>query len=112
MSVNKVVNNFEEAVADIFDGATVMIGGAQGPVGLPNKLIKALRDKGAKNLSVISLGTGLGTKVAAAVGYPEWYVDYGLLIENKQVKEISCGAPFLMFGGQKTISHDPYYSGE
>ncbi len=112
MTVNKVVSSFAEAVADIFHGATVMVGGAQGPLGIPSNLLKALCEKGAKDLTIISAMTGIGIKAATRVGFPEWYVDYGILVENKQVKKIICCAPFLTLGGVKTATHDPYYSGE
>ena len=86
MAFTKVIKSFDEAVADIPDRATLMIAGAQGPLGIPQNLIKALAKKGVKDLTVISVMPGIGTKTAPQVGYPEWYVDPGLLIENKQVK--------------------------
>ncbi|MCH7652258.1 MAG: 3-oxoadipate CoA-transferase, partial [Chloroflexi bacterium] len=44
MPINKVVATFAEAVADIPDGATLMIDGFAGPGGTPQNLILALRD--------------------------------------------------------------------
>ena len=43
--MNKVVANAEEAIRDIFDGATIMIGGF-GLCGMPENLIRALVQKG------------------------------------------------------------------
>ena len=43
--MNKVVPNAQKAVADMQDGATVMVGGF-GLCGVPEDLIGALRDKG------------------------------------------------------------------
>ena len=48
MAINKVFASFDEAVADIPDGATLMIDGFAGPGGTPQNLIRALRDHGAK----------------------------------------------------------------
>ena len=54
---NKRVESAEEAVADIFDGALVMIGGF-GRGGVPEVLIDAVCDSGVKELTVISNNTG------------------------------------------------------
>src|SRR5210317_2421481 len=78
--INKIVKSEHEAVADIFDGATVMIGGF-GEAGSPIELIHALIDQGAKNLTIVSNNTGSGNVGLAA------------LIENRQVKKIICSFP-------------------
>ena len=52
--MNKIVPTFAEAVADIPDGATLMIDGFAGPGGTPQNLIRALRDHGARELTIIS----------------------------------------------------------
>ena len=53
MAVNKVVSSFEEAIADISDGASVAVSGAQGPAGIPRNLLLTLVKKGTKNLTAI-----------------------------------------------------------
>src|SRR5579872_2719048 len=67
--MNKVVANADEAVRDVFDGASVMVGGF-GLCGIPENLIRALVRKGVKNLTTISNnagvdGLGLGLLLAA-----------------------------------------------
>lgn len=67
--MNKVVASAEEAVSDIFDGATIMVGGF-GLCGVPENLIRALAKKGVKNLTTISNnagadGLGLGVLLSA-----------------------------------------------
>jgi len=67
--MNKVVASAEEAVRDVFDGATVMVGGF-GLCGIPENLIRALVKKGVKNLTTISNnagvdGFGMGLLLAA-----------------------------------------------
>jgi 3-oxoadipate CoA-transferase alpha subunit len=57
--INKQVATCREAVADVFDGATVMFGGFGSP-GVPGQLIEALRQQGARNLTVIHNGAGSG----------------------------------------------------
>ncbi len=56
--MNKVFANADEAVADIQDGATIMVGGF-GLCGIPENLIQALVKKGVKNLNTISNNVGV-----------------------------------------------------
>ncbi|HEU0074863.1 MAG TPA: CoA transferase subunit A [Dehalococcoidia bacterium] len=58
-SRNKVVASFAEAVADIVDGSSIMIGGF-GP-GTPHNLIKALYEKAPKHLTLILNTAGAGS---------------------------------------------------
>jgi 3-oxoadipate CoA-transferase, alpha subunit len=78
--INKIIRSVKESVADIFDGATVMISGF-GEAGSPIELIHALIDHGAKDLTVISNNTGSGQVGLAA------------LIANRQVKKMICSFP-------------------
>ncbi len=56
--MNKVVANADEAVRDVFDGATIMVGGF-GLCGIPENLLRALVRKGVKNLTTISNNAGV-----------------------------------------------------
>ncbi|MCX7833512.1 MAG: 3-oxoacid CoA-transferase subunit A [Ignavibacteria bacterium] len=78
--INKIVKTVHEAVADIFDGATIMISGF-GEAGSPIELIHALIDQGAKDLTVISNNAGSG------------YVGLASLIEHRRVRKIICSFP-------------------
>ena len=73
--MKQIYTSFAEAVSDIQDGATIMVGGF-GLVGIPENLIIALRDKGVKDLTVISNNCGVD----------DWGL--GLLLSNKQIKKI------------------------
>ena len=76
---NKIFSNFDEAVADVPDGSTVMFPGFGG-VGLPRNLIAALHRQGAKNLTGISNNAGaLGDRV-----------DVGTLVEAGQMSKMIC----------------------
>ena len=55
--MQKVVASAAEAVADIHDGATIMVGGF-GVVGVPEHLLEALRQRGVRDLTVISNNAG------------------------------------------------------
>ena len=78
--INKQFPSVAEAVADIPDGATVMIGGF-GASGSPIELIHALIDHGASDLTVINNNTGNGEVGLAA------------LIGNGQVRKMICSFP-------------------
>ena len=56
--MNKVVHSADEAIRDIPDGATIMVGGF-GLCGIPENLIAALVRKGVKNLTTISNNVGV-----------------------------------------------------
>ncbi|HEX8799733.1 MAG TPA: CoA transferase subunit A [Terriglobales bacterium] len=56
--MNKVFASADEAIADINDGATIMVGGF-GLCGIPENLIRALVKKGVKNLTTISNNVGV-----------------------------------------------------
>ena len=78
--INKQVSSVAHAVADIPDGATVMVGGF-GSSGSPIELIHALIDQGATGLTVINNNTGNGEVGLAA------------LIGNGQVSKMICSFP-------------------
>lgn len=78
--INKQISSITEAVADIHDGATVMIGGF-GEAGSPIELIHALIDQGAKDLTVVNNNTGSG------------HVGLAALIENRRVAKMICSFP-------------------
>ena len=78
--IDKRIDSLTVAVADIFDGATVMVGGF-GEAGSPIELIHALIDQGAKNLTVVNNNTGSG------------HVGLAALIENGQVGKMICSYP-------------------
>jgi 3-oxoacid CoA-transferase subunit A len=67
--MNKVVANADQAIQDVFDGATIMVGGF-GLCGIPENLIRALVRKGVRHLTTISNnvgvdGFGMGLLLAA-----------------------------------------------
>ena len=71
--MHKVFASAEEAIQDIFEGATIMVGGF-GLCGMPENLIRALTAKGTKNLFTISNNVGIDG------------VGMGLLLGNGQIK--------------------------
>jgi 3-oxoacid CoA-transferase subunit A len=73
--LNKVVANATEAVNDVFDGATLLLGGF-GLCGIPENCIAALVKKGVKNLTCISNNAGVDD------------FGIGLMLKNRQVKKM------------------------
>lgn len=78
--IDKRVLSTVEAVSDVFDGATVMVGGF-GDAGSPVELLHAPIDQGARDLTVISNNAGSGSKGLAA------------LIGEGRVTKIICSFP-------------------
>jgi 3-oxoacid CoA-transferase subunit A len=86
--MNKVVANADEAIRDIRDGQTIMVGGF-GLCGIPENLIEALVRKGVRNLTTISNNVGiddfgLGKCLAAGqiVAHMGSYVGENKLLEQ------------------------------
>lgn len=71
--MHKVVASAEEAIQDVFDGATIMVGGF-GLCGMPENLIRALARKGTRNLTTISNNVGVDG------------LGMGLLLANGQIR--------------------------
>ncbi len=78
--IDKTQASVEAAVADIHDGATVMIGGF-GTAGMPDQLIDALIEHGARELTIVNNNAGNGETGLAA------------LIKHKRVRKIVCSFP-------------------
>src|SRR6266536_882724 len=56
--IDKVVASADDAVGDVFDGATLIVGGF-GLCGIPENLVAALDRQGAKDLTVVSNNCGV-----------------------------------------------------
>jgi 3-oxoacid CoA-transferase subunit A len=72
--MNKVVANADEAIRDLKDGATILVGGF-GLCGIPENLIAAVVRKGVKNLTTVSNNAGVDD------------FGLGLLLRNKQIRK-------------------------
>lgn len=64
--IDKIRTSAAEALSDLPDGATVMIGGF-GTAGLPDELIDALLDRGARDLTIVNNNAGNGDTGLAAL---------------------------------------------
>jgi 3-oxoacid CoA-transferase subunit A len=73
--MNKVFQNAMEAIHDLQDGATIMVGGF-GLCGIPENLIAALKAKGTKNLTVVSNNAGVNE------------FGLGILLKTRQIRKM------------------------
>jgi 3-oxoacid CoA-transferase subunit A len=94
MGKGKVVDSFKDAVQDIQDGATIIVGGF-GLCGIPENIILAVRDKGVKDLTLVSNNCGVD----------DWGL--GLLLANKQIKKM-----ISSYVGENKIFEKQFLSGE
>ena len=94
MKKSKVVNSFTEAIQDIQDGATLVVGGF-GLCGIPEKAIQALVEKGTKDLTVVSNNCGVDD------------CGLGLLLANHQIKKM-----ISSYVGENKTFEQQYLSGE
>ena len=78
--INKIAHSVADALADIKDGSTVLIGGF-GTAGIPDELINGLIAQGAKNLTVVNNNAGNAEAGLAA------------LLKAGQVRKIICSYP-------------------
>ena len=78
--INKIVSSVAEALADVKDGATVLIGGF-GTAGIPNELIDGLIAQGANALTIVNNNAGNADVGLAA------------LLKTGRVRKIICSFP-------------------
>jgi len=78
--INKIVDNLTSALSGIKDSSTILVSGF-GNAGCPVRLLEALIDQGAKNLTIVSNNAGEG--------------DFGLaaLMKAKRVRKVICSYP-------------------
>ena len=78
--INKIALSIADALADVKDGSTVLIGGF-GTAGIPNELIDGLIAQGAKDLTVVNNNAGNGETGLAA------------LLKSGRVRKVICSFP-------------------
>src|SRR6188768_830991 len=92
---DKVYPSAAEALAGVVsDGMTIAVGGF-GLSGIPSNLIRALRDTGVRDLTIVSNNMGVDGK------------GLGLLLENRQVKKV-----IASYVGENKLFAEQYLSGE
>lgn len=92
--MNKIEKTIHEIVTDMEDGATILVGGF-GLCGIPETAINAIRQKGVKDLTVVSNNCGID----------DWGL--GLLLANKQIKKM-----IASYVGENKIFEQQFLSGD
>ena len=97
--MNKIFTSSEEAVADVFDGATILCGGFGCVGGAPWSLYRALAKRSVRNLTIVGNAPLLGieTQRAAArtMTVPDEFADASLLLKNGQVSKTIISVPTM-----------------
>ena len=99
--IDKTVASFDEAVADITDGATIHMGGFASPFNTPSYLIAALARNGARNLTMATTSASTGPEnarniaatLADVVTWPPDYVELGLIARQGQIRKLITSFP-------------------
>ncbi|MGK7377321.1 CoA transferase subunit A [Planococcus sp. 1R117A] len=92
--MTKIFESIEEAIGDIPDGSTLVVGGF-GLSGIPENLIMSLRNKGSKDLSIVSNNCGIDG------------CGLGLLLENKQISKMTAS-----YVGENKLFEAQFLNGE
>ncbi len=97
--MNKIFSSSDEAVADVFDGATILCGGFGCVGGVPSALFKALAQRPVKDLTIVGntpvLGMAFQKAAARSMTVPETYADASLLLNNGQVRKLIISVPTI-----------------
>jgi 3-oxoadipate CoA-transferase alpha subunit len=97
--MNKVFTSADKAVADVFDGATILCGGFGCVGGVPSTLFKALVRRPVKDLTIVGnapvLGMAFQKAAARTMEVPESYADASLLLNNGQVRKLIISVPTI-----------------
>jgi 3-oxoacid CoA-transferase subunit A len=91
---SKIVGSAREALEGVRDGMTILVGGF-GLCGIPENLIEALRDSGAKNLTCVSNNAGVDD------------FGLGLLLQTRQIKKMMSS-----YVGENALFEKQYLAGD
>ena len=90
---SKVYPDGPSAIADLHDGATVFIDGFGGPGGMAHYLLVSLRDRGSRNLTIVSNTAGIARVVSFGTPPGHTAIDHSVLVENGQVAKAIASFP-------------------
>ena len=109
---DKIYASATEALSDVPDGAVVNVDGFGGPGGMAHYLMTALRDQGAKGLTMISNTAGIAR--VARFGVPEGVtaIDHTILVENGQIAKAIASYPVSPSINRPSAFERAYQEGE
>ena len=109
---SKVLPSAAAAVADIPDGSTVLIDGFGGPGGMAQYLMLALRDLGAKQLTMVSNTAGIAGAVSFGTPPGMRTIDHSILVVNGQIRKAIASFPVSPSPSRPTAFELAYRNGE
>ena len=108
----KVFPDGPSAIADLHDGATVMIDGFGGPGGMAHHLLVSLRDRGTRGLTIISNTIGIARIVNFGTPAGKLAIDHSILVENGQVAKAIATYPVSPSASRPSTFELAYRRGE
>ncbi len=108
----KLFPSADDAVADIPDGATVLIDGFGGPGGMAQYLMIALRDHGAKQLTMVSNTAGIAGAVNFGTPPGMRTIDHSILVVNGQIRKAIASFPVSPSPSRPTAFELAYRNGD
>jgi len=95
--INKIIDNFDDAVADVYDGAVILCGGFSDVGGNPGYLFNALAKTSARDLTLVGNSPAIGRETLGATAktmkFPDWFADGEPLLSNGRVKKLIVSTP-------------------
>ena len=109
---SKVYGSAEGALADVPDGAVILMDGFGGPGGMAQYLIIGLRDQGARGLTLVSNTAGIAR--VANFGTPPGYItiDHSLLVDSGQVRKAVASFPVSPSASRPSSFEQAYRRGD
>jgi 3-oxoadipate CoA-transferase, alpha subunit len=99
MPINKVFAGFDEALADMRDGAVILCGGFSDVGGNPGYLFRALAKLPVKDLTLVGNSPAIGKETMKATAkfmkFPDWFADGEPLLAAGRVKKLIVSTPHL-----------------
>ncbi len=111
-SQSKLFASAADAVADIPDGITVLIDGFGGPGGMAQYLMLALRDQGAKQLTMVSNTAGIAGAVNFGTPPGMRTIDHSILVVSGQIRKAIASFPVSPSPSRPTAFELAYRNGD
>ena len=109
---SKIFPSGDHAVSDIPDGSTVLIDGFGGPGGMAQYLMIALRDRGAKQLTMVSNTAGIAGAVSFGTPPGMRTIDHSILVLNGQIRKAIASFPVSPSPSRPTSFELAYRNGD
>lgn len=93
MVINKIYQSFDEAIADMQNGVTILLGGFGGMAPVPQNLVLAVWRKKVKKITLVSNNAGVDGRIGLGNISGKPYVDHEIWVRDGQVKKFIGSVP-------------------